>query len=77
MGLNHADNILLLLALAWMKTAHGDRDKILNPDSGYESWLRGNVVDAVIVYDNIEDNMGESTCQRIFLGCYTFNFLPD
>jgi hypothetical protein len=49
-----------------MSIAQGDGVKICHPVSGYELWLSGNVDYAIIEYDDIEDNKGESKYQTLY-----------
>jgi len=46
-----------------MGIARGDGIHISHPVSGYELWLSGNVDYAVIGYENVMDNEGESEYQ--------------
>ena len=43
-----------------MRITQGDGVQICHPVSGYELWLSGNVDYAVIEYENVMDNKGES-----------------
>ncbi|KAG5649264.1 hypothetical protein H0H81_005035 [Sphagnurus paluster] len=42
-----------------MRIAPGEGVRVVNPVSGYEIWLSGNVDYAVIAYDDVKDNKGE------------------
>ena len=46
-----------------MRIAPGDGVQISHPTSGYELWLSGNVDYAVIEYEDVMDNKGQSDYQ--------------
>ena len=52
-----------------MRIGQGDGVQISHPVSGYELWLSGNVDYAVIEYENVMDNKGESEYQT--QNCFT------
>ena len=43
-----------------MRIPQGDEVQIVDPISGYELWLNGNVDYAIIEYDNVRDYKGKS-----------------
>lgn len=51
-----------------MRIAQGDGVQICHPISGYELWLNGNVDYAILEYEDVEDNKGESEYQPLSLG---------
>ena len=44
-----------------MRIPQGDEVQIVDPISGYELWLNGNVDYAIIEYDNVRDYKGKSS----------------
>lgn len=53
--------------LPGMRIASGDGIQISHPVSGYGLWLSGNVDYAVIEYEDVMDNKGESIHQILLL----------
>ena len=50
-----------------MRIAQGDGVQISHPVSGYELWLSGSLGYAVIEYEDVMDNKGESEQQTPFV----------
>jgi len=50
-----------------MRIAPGDGVQISHPVSGYKLWLSGSVDYAVIEYEDVMDNKGESNHQTLSL----------
>jgi hypothetical protein len=61
---NHQREVAILPE---MRIASGDGVQISHPVSGYELWLSGNVDYAVIEYEDVKDNKGESNHQTPFI----------
>ena len=64
-----------VVILPGMRIAPGDGIQISHPVSGYGLWLSGNVDYAVIEYEDVMDNKGESIHQILLLEGWLYGFL--